>query len=61
MNQRKKIVPLNYQILSISGIVVQSGKVNNNSINMSSLSSGQYIVNVSFENGQEHQQKIVKN
>ena len=53
--------PLNYQIASISGVVVQTGKVNNYTISMSNLSNGQYIVSVSFENGQEHQQKIVKN
>jgi hypothetical protein len=51
---------LDYQIVSMNGMVVQIGKANNNSIDVSDLSNGFYFVKIYFENGQEHQQKIIK-
>jgi hypothetical protein len=51
---------LDYQIVAMNGSVVQTGKVNNNAIDVSNLKDGLYIVMIYFENGQEHQQKIIK-
>ncbi|PKB18915.1 starch-binding protein [Flavobacterium sp. 5] len=51
---------LDYQILSINGVAVQSGKVNNNTIDVDSLPSGIYFVKIHFENGQECLKKIIK-
>jgi hypothetical protein len=51
---------LDYQIVAMNGIVVQTGEVNNNAIDVSNLKEGLYIVMIYFENGQEHQQKIIK-
>jgi hypothetical protein len=51
---------LDFTILSINGMLVQSGKPSNNTIDMSNLNNGMYIIHIRFENGQEFKQKIVK-
>ncbi|MCI9846541.1 starch-binding protein [Flavobacterium pectinovorum] len=53
-------VALDYRILSNSGTTVQSGNVNNNTINVSNLASGLYFVKIHFKDGKEHLQKIIK-
>jgi hypothetical protein len=51
---------LDYQIVGMSGNIVQAGKVVNNSIDVSNLANGLYFLKIHFENGKEHQQKIIK-
>lgn len=51
---------LDFKIQSINGTIVQSGKSNNNTIDMSNLNNGMYIIHIRFENGQEFKQKIIK-
>jgi len=51
---------LDFVIQSINGIVVQTGKATNNTIDMSNLNNGMYIIHIRFENGQEFKQKIIK-
>lgn len=51
---------LDYQIFAMNGSVVQAGKAINNSIDLGNLSDGLYLVKIHFENGLEHQQKIIK-
>ncbi|WP_269222884.1 starch-binding protein [Flavobacterium sp. IMCC34518] len=51
---------LDYQILSINGIMIQAGKAVNNTIDMSNLNNGLYFIQIRFENGQEYKQKIIK-
>lgn len=50
----------NYRITSVLGAVVKEGKSSDNSIDVSDLSSGLYYVQLRFENGEEHIQKIIK-
>ena len=54
------VTALDYQILSNNGTAVQTGKVNNNIIDVDSLPSGLYFVKIHFKDGQEHLQKIIK-
>nr|WP_315254155.1 starch-binding protein [uncultured Flavobacterium sp.] len=54
------VTALDYQILSNNGTAVQTGKVNNNSIDVNSLPSGLYFVKIHFMDGQEYLQKIIK-
>jgi hypothetical protein len=49
----------NYRITSLFGAIVKEGK-STNSIDVSDLSSGLYYVQLRFENGEEHIQKIIK-
>jgi hypothetical protein len=49
----------NYRITSVLGTVVKEGE-STNSIDVSDLSSGMYYVQLRFENGEEHIQKIIK-
>jgi hypothetical protein len=49
-----------YQITSALGAVVKEGTSANNGIDVSNLSSGLYFVQLRFENGEEHVQKIIK-
>jgi hypothetical protein len=49
----------NYKILSLQGATVLEGK-KTDAIDVSSLSSGIYFVQLKLENGKENQQKIVK-
>ncbi|WP_264564165.1 starch-binding protein [Flavobacterium sp. N3904] len=49
-----------YQITSFNGTLVQTGKAISNTIDVSNLSDGLYIIRIRFENGQELQQKIIK-
>ncbi|HEU4791396.1 MAG TPA: starch-binding protein, partial [Flavobacterium sp.] len=51
---------LDYQIVAMNGNVAQIGKVINNSIDVSTLRDGLYFLKIHFENGLEHQQKIIK-
>ncbi|MBW4359208.1 starch-binding protein [Flavobacterium taihuense] len=51
---------LDYQIFGMNGSIVQTGKTINNTIDLSNLSDGIYFVKIHFENGLEHQQKIIK-
>jgi hypothetical protein len=50
----------NYRITSVLGAIVKEGKSNDNSIDVSDLSNGLYYVQLRFENGEEHIQKIIK-
>jgi hypothetical protein len=51
---------LSYQLSGISGNIVQYGKVVNNTVDVSNLAAGLYFLKIRFENGLEHQQKIIK-
>ena len=53
-------IALDYQIFAMNGSIVQAGKTINNTIDLSNLSDGLYFVKIHFENGLEHQQKIIK-
>jgi hypothetical protein len=50
----------NYRITSVLGAIVKEGKPTDNSIDVSDLSNGLYYVQLRFENGEEHIQKIIK-
>ncbi|WDF64575.1 starch-binding protein [Flavobacterium sp. KACC 22763] len=50
----------NYTIISAQGSIVQEGKSNTSSIDVSRLSSGLYFITIRLENGAETMQKIVK-
>jgi hypothetical protein len=50
----------NYRITSVLGAIVKEGKSTDNSIDVSDLSNGLYYVQLRFENGEEHIQKIIK-
>ncbi|WP_433765828.1 starch-binding protein [Flavobacterium ginsenosidimutans] len=49
-----------YTIISAQGSIVQEGKSNTSSIDVSRLSSGLYFITIRLENGIETMQKIVK-
>ncbi|WP_343586252.1 starch-binding protein [Flavobacterium sp.] len=49
-----------YTIVSAQGSIVQEGKSNTSSIDVSRLSSGLYFITIRLENGVETMQKIVK-
>jgi hypothetical protein len=51
---------LDYQIVSMNGIIVQTGRAISNTIDVSNLRDGLYFVKIHFENGQNYQQKIIK-
>jgi hypothetical protein len=51
---------LDYQIVSVNGILVQTGRAISNTIDVSNLREGFYLVKIHFENGQNYQQKIIK-
>jgi hypothetical protein len=51
---------LDYQIVSVNGVVVQTGRAISNTIDVSNLRDGFYFVKIHFENGQNYQQKIIK-
>jgi hypothetical protein len=50
----------NYTIISAQGSIVQEGKLNVNTIDVSRLSVGLYFIVIRLENGQETMQKIIK-
>jgi hypothetical protein len=50
----------NYSIISAQGSIVQEGKLNENTIDVSRLSVGLYFVTLRLENGKETTQKIIK-
>jgi hypothetical protein len=49
-----------YSIISAQGSIVQEGKLNGGSIDVSRLSVGLYFVTIRLENGNETMQKIIK-
>ena len=49
-----------YSIISAQGSIVQEGKLNEGSIDVSRLSVGLYFVTIRLENGTETMQKIIK-
>jgi len=49
-----------YTLMTIQGTVLQKGKSTESGIDMSSLHSGLYLIQLRFENGEEEMQKIVK-
>jgi len=53
-------VALDYQLIAMNGSIVQGGKVINNTVDVSNLRDGIYFLKIHFENGIEHQQKIIK-
>jgi hypothetical protein len=46
--------------MTIQGTILQKGKSIESGIDMSSLHSGLYLIQLRFENGEEETQKIVK-
>lgn len=54
------IAMTDYSIISAQGSIVQEGKTNANSIDISRLSSGLYFITIRLENGKETMQKIIK-
>lgn len=54
------IAMTDYSIISAQGSIVQEGKSNVNSIDLSRLSSGLYFITIRLENGKETMQKIIK-
>jgi hypothetical protein len=50
----------NYRITSVLGAIIKEGKSVGNSIDVSGLSNGLYYIQLRFENGEEHIQKIIK-
>ena len=54
------IAMTDYSIISAQGSIVQEGKSNVNSIDISRLSSGLYFITIRLENGKETMQKIIK-
>lgn len=49
-----------YTLMTIQGTILQKGKSIESGIEMSSLHSGLYLIQLRFENGEEETQKIVK-
>lgn len=60
LNIDSSIAMTHYSIISAQGSIVQEGKTNSNSIDISPLSSGLYFVTIRLENGAETMQKIIK-
>lgn len=51
---------LQYQLISIQGALLKKGVLNQNSIDLSELTSGIYFIQMTDENGQTKMQRIVK-
>jgi hypothetical protein len=50
----------NFRIFSTLGKILLEGSIKNKSIDVSKLSSGMYLIEIQFEDGEKYQQKILK-